>query len=278
MSYLQDVKKNSRFEFGKNWTIFLQSLNENRIMLAEKSLQEKLNIKSLQGKSFLDIGSGSGLFSLAAKRLGAKVYSFDFDPYSVNCTTELKEKYFSNDNDWVISTGSVLDDEFMSSLSKFDIVYSWGVLHHTGDLLKALENAALRVSNDGYLFIAIYNDQGNISKRWLQIKKAYNFLPKGIKWLIWIPMLIRIWWRASLKDLLKGKPFHTWKHYAEFESRGMTPFRDLLDWVGGLPFEVASPEKIFEFYKNRSFKLTKLKTCGGGLGCNEFIFKKNKTD
>ena len=278
MSYLQDVKKNSRFEFGKNWTIFLQSLNENRIVLAEKSLQEKLNIKSLQGKSFLDIGSGSGLFSLAAKRLGAKVYSFDFDPYSVNCTTELKEKYFSNDNDWVINTGSVLDDEFMSSLPKFDIVYSWGVLHHTGNLLKALENAALRVSNNGYLFIAIYNDQGNISKRWLQIKKAYNFLPKGIKWLIWIPMLIRIWWRASLKDLLKGKPFHTWKHYAEFESRGMTPFRDLLDWVGGLPFEVASPEKIFEFYKNRSFKLTKLKTCGGGLGCNEFIFKKNKTD
>ena len=164
MSYLQDVKKNSRFEFGKNWTIFLQSLNENRIMLAEKSLQEKLNIKSLQGKSFLDIGSGSGLFSLAAKRLGAKVYSFDFDPYSVNCTTELKEKYFSNDNDWVISTGSVLDDEFMSSLSKFDIVYSWGVLHHTGDLLKALENAALRVSNNGYLFIAIYNDQGKVMK------------------------------------------------------------------------------------------------------------------
>jgi SAM-dependent methyltransferase len=276
MSYQQDINKKNRFEFGKNWSIFLNSLNDERISLAEQSLLKKLNLRTLEGKTFLDIGSGSGLFSLAAKRLGASVHSFDFDPHSVNCTTELKAKYFPNDENWVIETASVLDNQYMNALPAFDIVYSWGVLHHTGDLDNALHNTVKKVKDQGSLFIAIYNDQGNKSARWLKIKQGYNYMPYGLKWIIWIPMLIRIWWRATLKDFLKGKPFYTWKHYAEFESRGMTPFRDLLDWVGGLPFEVASPEKIFNFYKDKNFQLSMLKTCGGGLGCNEFVFRKNK--
>lgn len=149
MVFEKEVVQGNRFEFGKNWTAFLKVLDEDRILTAEKSLQEMLGIESLNGKSFLDIGSGSGLFSLAARRLGATVYSFDYDPQSMACTQELKRRYFADDIHWIVEKKSVLDRKYLASLSQFDIVYSWGVLHHTGDMWQALENAAIRVKGGG---------------------------------------------------------------------------------------------------------------------------------
>src|SRR5205807_1220787 len=121
-------------------------------------LKEMLECETLAGKTFLDIGSGSGLFSLAARRLGAKVHSFDFDSNSFGCTQELRNRYFAGDPDWRVEQGSALDGDYMASLGLFDIVYSWGVLHHTGKMWRALANAALPVADGGKLFIAIYND------------------------------------------------------------------------------------------------------------------------
>lgn len=129
-----EVAKGERFEFGKNWSRFLELLNEERILKAEQSLREMLEVENLEGKTFLDIGSGSGLFSLAARRLGAKVYSFDFDTNSFECTTELRRRFFENDENWKVEQGSALEREYVESLGKFDIVYSWGVLHHTGSM------------------------------------------------------------------------------------------------------------------------------------------------
>jgi ribosomal protein L11 methylase PrmA len=103
----QEVGAGERFAFGENWAGFLNVLDAQRIQQAVDSLKTNLGVDNLEGKSFLDIGSGSGLFSLAAKRLGAKVLSFDYDPQSVACTKELKKSYFENDNDWDIQTGSV---------------------------------------------------------------------------------------------------------------------------------------------------------------------------
>src|SRR5438270_7636215 len=121
-----------RFQFGKNWSRFLEVLDDERIAEAERSLVEMLEVRDLRGRSFLDVGSGSGLFSLAAKRLGAtRVHSFDFDPNSVACTSELKRRFFAKDPNWTIEQGSVLDKPYLTSLGTFDIVYSWGVLHHT---------------------------------------------------------------------------------------------------------------------------------------------------
>lgn len=268
-----EVEQGQRFQFGDNWMRFLEVLDEDRIATAEKSLQQMLGVESLQGKTFLDAGSGSGLFSLAARKLGAKVHSFDYDPQSVACTAELKRRYFADDAQWLVEEGSVLDQDYLARLGQFDVVYSWGVLHHTGDMWQALEDVTQMVSDGGQIFIAIYNDQGGSSKRWRMIKKSYNQLPTGLHWVVLWPALLRLWGPTMLRDLLIGKPFSTWNNY-KANGRGMSPWRDVIDWVGGYPFEVAKPEEIFEFYQKRGFLLKKLKTCAGGLGCNEFVLIK----
>jgi 2-polyprenyl-6-hydroxyphenyl methylase/3-demethylubiquinone-9 3-methyltransferase len=265
-----------RFQFGENWMKFLSELNDTRINLAEESLKTMLDVDTLEGKTFLDVGSGSGLFSLAARRLGARVHSFDYDRNSVRCTVELKRRYFDNDSKWVIEKGSVLDQDYLRELGKFDVVYSWGVLHHTGSMWQALENITPLASSR--LFIAIYNDQGRSSNIWLAIKKLYNWLPNVLRWLVLTPVTLRLWGPTMIRDMCLGRPFHTWRHYSELSMRGMSPWRDVVDWVGGLPFEVAKPDEIFYYYEKRGFLLKQLKTSTGGLGCNEFVFYRKSSE
>ncbi len=269
-----EVEVGERFEFGANWAMFLRKLDDARITEAVRSLSQMLGVDSLEGKRFLDIGSGSGLFSLAARRLGAEVTSFDFDPKSVACAKHLRQQYFPDDRQWQISEGSVLDSDFLERLGNFDVVYSWGVLHHTGRMWEAVDNAARRVAPDGTLFIAIYNDQGRASRMWLRVKKAYNTMPRGFKWIVLWPAFLRLWGPTIIRDLLRGRPGATWREVKA--TRGMDPWRDVVDWVGGLPFEVATPDAIFDFHRSRGFILDRLKTCAGGLGCNEFVFHRGR--
>jgi 2-polyprenyl-6-hydroxyphenyl methylase/3-demethylubiquinone-9 3-methyltransferase len=165
-SHAAEIAQGGRFEFGRNWARFLAVLDDERIARAEESLKQMLEVENLEGKSFLDIGCGSGLFSLAARRLGARVHSFDYDPQSVACATELRRRYFPDDERWTIEEGSALDSDYLRRLGAFDVVYSWGVLHHTGQMWQALDNAQLPVAAGGKLFIAIYNDTGTQSTRW----------------------------------------------------------------------------------------------------------------
>ncbi len=169
------VQAGERFEFGANWARFLAHLDEDRIGTAMQSLRSALGVLDLSGRRFLDAGSGSGLFSLAARRLGAAVVSFDYDPQSVACTRKLRQLYSPEDALWCVEQGSVLDSEYLESLGKFDVVYSWGVLHHTGDMWRALENVLIPLSEAGTLFISIYNDQGSWSRRWLKLKVLPGF-------------------------------------------------------------------------------------------------------
>ncbi len=275
LQHAHEVDSGERFEFGKNWSNFLEVLDDERILKAERSLCEMLEVESLDGKTLIDIGSGSGLFSLAARRLGAKVHSFDYDSDSVACTTELRRRYFENDPDWCVEQGSALDLEYVRSLGKFDIVYSWGVLHHTGLMWEALANAETAVADGGKLFVAIYNDTGTQAARWLAIKKFYNRTPKYLR----TPLTVLVYLPDEIKQfarsLLTFRPMEyvrTWTQYKN--GRGMNKWYDLVDWIGGYPYEVATADEIFEFYKAKGYTLTKLKTGGVGLGCNEFVFLK----
>ncbi|MBI4843144.1 MAG: class I SAM-dependent methyltransferase [Nitrospirae bacterium] len=270
-SHSGEVKAGERFEFGKNWNRFLSVLDEARIKEAEDSLKNMLNAERLEGRSFLDIGSGSGLFSLAARRLGAKVHSVDYDPHSVACAVELRKRYFNGGGDWVIEEGSVLDRDYISSLGKFDIVYSWGVLHHTGDMWMALDNASIPVKDGGTLFVAIYNDEGAKSDMWVRIKKLYcsGMLGRTAVVGAFFPVFALY---GLIKDVITLK--NPLSRYTEYKKkRGMSVFHDWLDWLGGYPFEVASPAAIFDFYFKRGFTLVKMATTNG-LGNNEFVFRK----
>jgi|TARA_B110000967_G_scaffold118945_1_gene121676 2-polyprenyl-6-hydroxyphenyl methylase/3-demethylubiquinone-9 3-methyltransferase len=269
----KEVKIGERFEFGKNWKSFLNSLTDEQIEVAKESLTDMMSIDDLTGKSFLDIGCGSGLFSLSAKMLNAKVHSFDFDPMSVKCARFLNEKFTDNDNNWKIEQGSVLNTEYVKSLSKFDIVYSWGVLHHTGNMELALDNAGIPVKDNGLLFIAIYNDQGEKSRFWLKIKKIYNssFIGKLAVKTFYYPYYTIL---GLMIDLFRRKnPFKRYREYRKL--RGMSITHDWKDWLGGLPFEVATPDYIIDFYLNRGFYLMKIKSTNR-LGCNQFVFKKTE--
>jgi SAM-dependent methyltransferase len=271
--HASEVAAGKRFEFGRNWSKFLEILDEERIAEAERSLRSMLGVERLDGKSFLDIGSGSGLFSLAARRLGGSVHSFDFDPQSVACTRELRRRYFPDDPAWVAGEGSVLDREFLRGLGTFDIVYSWGVLHHTGHMWDALANASQAVSPGGLLFIAIYNKQDYLSPVYTAIKRGYVRAPLPGKWLIAGSYVGFEIVKGFLKDVLFLRDPR--RRYRQKKlSRGMSTWTDWIDWIGGYPFETARPEEIFDFLRQRGFSLERLVTCGSGHGCNEFVFRR----
>jgi 2-polyprenyl-3-methyl-5-hydroxy-6-metoxy-1,4-benzoquinol methylase len=263
-----------RFGFGANWTRFLAHLDEDRIREAERSLNTMLGDAGIRGRSFLDVGSGSGLFSLAAKRLGgARIHSMDFDRSSVACTAELRRRYFPDDDSWRVEQASALDSDYMGALGQFDVVYSWGVLHHTGDMWRGLELTCDRVAPGGLLLIAIYNDQGGASRRWASVKRIYNRLPAILQpafaALVGLGLELR---SAAIRAvrLQNPLPFSDWR--ARKSDRGMSMWHDLVDWVGGYPFEVAKPEQLFNFCKARGFRLEGMTTCGGGMGCNQLLF------
>jgi 2-polyprenyl-3-methyl-5-hydroxy-6-metoxy-1,4-benzoquinol methylase len=266
------VASGDRFGFGDNWASFLDTVDERRIGAAVDSVSRLLGRRTLEGASFLDLGSGSGLFSLAAHRLGAaRVHSLDYDPASVATTRAMRERFAPDaGTTWTVEQGDVLDVDAMTALGTWDVVYSWGVLHHTGAMWSALDNAAARVGDGGELAIAIYNDQGGASRRWAGVKRTYHRVPARLRPAYVAAIMAPHEARAAVATTLHGGNYlRTW---TADRSRGMSRWHDLVDWVGGYPFEVARPEEVFAFLRERGFRLEALKTCRGGLGCNEFRF------
>lgn len=269
-----EVVSGARFAFGANWSRFLDVLDEERILEAEGSLRDMLEMDTLADCSFVDVGCGSGLFSLAARRLGARVVSFDFDPDSVACTSELRRRYFPDDPDWTVQEGSVLDVDFLHTLGQFDVVYSWGVLHHTGAMQLAMAHVADMVAEGGQLFVALYNDQGPASRGWTVIKRTYCQSPRPVQSALVAGVGAYFWSRKVVRRLLhRQNPFSSVGE--PNRGRGMSTGHDLRDWVGGYPFEVARPDFVFDFYRARGFLLRRLITTAGGHGCNQFVLQRS---
>lgn len=257
-----------RFQFGANWARYVQtSLSEERIAQSVKRLKDFLRIENLRGKSFLDIGSGSGLHSLAAFRLGAeRIFSFDYDEDSVATTAKLRELAGSPPN-WIVKQGSVLDETYMNELDKFDIVYSWGVLHHTGDMWTAIRNASIPLKPDGVFYIALYSPEIYVSPPshyWLGIKRAYNAASNVKK----RKMELDYVWRTVVRPALRAgqNPLTIMRTYGE---RGMTFWTDVRDWLGGYPMDFAGFKDTVSFCKRMGLDLV---NCQAGEGNTEYLF------
>lgn len=218
------------------------------------------------------MGCGSGLFSLAAHRLGARVRAFDFDADSVMAVGELRRRT-APDGDWSVECASILDEDFVATLGRYDVVYCWGVLHHTGDMWRAMGLLSGLVAPGGRVFISIYNDQGFESRMWRAVKRRYNRSGPVARRALVFGSTLYLHRRRPLRRLLSlaGHPVSV--PTPAPRERGMSHRHDLVDWVGGYPFEVAKPEEVFAFLQDRGFALCHLKTCGGGIGCNEYVFE-----
>ena len=220
-----------RFRFGDNWLDFARDLSANQIAEADRSVRTLLQRDRLAGLRLVDIGCGSGLFSLAARRLGARVHSFDFDADSVLCTTRLRDVHCPGDPDWTIEQGSILHRDYVRKLGTFDVVYSWGVLHHTGAMHDALQAAAAMVAPGGLFAFALYH-RTLMCGLWRWEKRWYtgaSLEAQRRARAIYVALL-----RAAF--FLTGRDFRA--YVANYHSmRGMNFVHNVHDWMGGYPYE-----------------------------------------
>jgi SAM-dependent methyltransferase len=258
-----------RYGFGKNWSEFIKErLSEEIIESSRAHMADLLRTDSLAGKVFLDIGCGSGIHSLAAHRMGAeRIISFDYDPDSVETTKRVRQWAGAPAN-WSVFQGSVLDKALMQGLDKADIVYSWGVLHHTGSMWEAVENAGIPLKPGGVYYIALYSSDIYLDpppEYWLDLKRRYNRAGPLRKKL----MELQYAWRFHIGPALRSgqHPLHVMRNYGD---RGMTYWTDVKDWLGGYPMEFASLVETQAFVAQKhGLRLVNLKT---GEGCTEYVF------
>jgi 2-polyprenyl-6-hydroxyphenyl methylase/3-demethylubiquinone-9 3-methyltransferase len=263
--------KNIRFGFGKNWEKYLKEhFSEERVEISQNHILEFLGVPNLKGKSFLDIGCGSGLHSLAALKSGAeKIVSFDYDQNSVNATLRLK-KYAGDPSSWEVFQGSILDRDFIKTLEPANIVYSWGVLHHTGSMWEAIENTKQLMLKDSLLYLSIYCPAPYFGKSmafWVDVKKRYNesswLKKKQIEW--WY------FWEFYLKRKWGNLPMVIQQAREYKKNRGMDMYRDAVDWLGGYPFEYASEDEVVYFAQSK-MNLETVKIISG-QACIEYLFQ-----
>lgn len=261
--------ENMRFEFGKNWRGFVKrNFNEERCQIAKARILQFIGRDSFEGLDFLDIGCGSGLHSLAALQAKAgRIHSLDYDPNSVSATNMLRE-YAGNPPNWRVERGDALDQDYMAKLGKWNFVYSWGVLHHTGNMWQAIRNAQNTVADNGWFYLALYSADAQPEQQfWLDVKQRYNRSSEiGKRKMVWWYI-----WNYMMNKDIKKMP-EVVKRAAEYRlNRGMNLFADIRDWLGGWPMEFAGDQETVDLLEELGFTLRNVST---GQACSEFLFER----
>lgn len=253
------------FSFGKNWTDFNTHVTDEEIGKAQEDLVLWIGKDNISGKRILDLGCGSGIHSLCLFNLGAaELISFDYDPYSVSATRQYWEKKGKPSN-WKILQGSVLDQNFIGQFGNFDLVYSWGVLHHTGSMWQAINNALSMVKDNGLFYLTIYKDDNY--EHSIKVKEHFNASTAlGKKWVI-SKEIMKLMARRALGF---RNPF-AWNTKLE---RGMNIYHDLVDWLGGLPYEAASEDEMLQWGIANKLQLKRIWCKNGKGSCNYYLFQR----
>jgi 2-polyprenyl-6-hydroxyphenyl methylase/3-demethylubiquinone-9 3-methyltransferase len=253
-----------QFDFGKNWQAFSeQRVDTDRLVLACQSLHSLLQKDSLAGLSFLDVGCGSGLFSIAAYRLGAsRVVGIDVNPRCIEISQHNRDRLIPR-SPIEFHIASALQPNQLERFGKFNIVYAWGSLHHSGSMWEAIRNVGDCVADEGSLIIAVYNKHIT-APLWKAVKWFYNQAPRIVQ-RVMIFLFAGVIYVA--KFLVTGSnPLH--------KERGMDFWFDVIDWVGGYPYEYAAPAEVEQFLCAQRFSLRRYVAAQVPTGCNEFVFSK----
>jgi len=256
------------FSFGRNWQKFLQGISSSQVASSRAALACSFNRERFDG-TFLDIGSGSGLFSLAARKLGAtRVVSVDIDPNSIACARALGAVEDDN-GDWVVRQGSILDPGFVRALPESDYVYSWGVLHHTGAMWEAIENTISRIAPGGLCCLALYRAPRRVAAH-MALKRVYNVAPRAAKTALVAAYVGALTLRLAVAQ--RKTPRAVVRGYAA-NSRGMSLWRDAEDWLGGLPCEFVSGDAVQHLVESRGLDMLRVLEAPPG-GNYEFLIRR----
>lgn len=254
------------FDFGANWSDYSRDvLDAGRLDAAAASMAELIGADAILGKRLCDVGSGSGLFSLAAARLGAaSVVGFDINARAVEVARANLQRLIPEAAGTVsFVQGSALDAGFIDGLGRFDTVYAWGSLHHTGQMWPAITNASRLVGPDGTFVLAIYNRHWT-SPIWTPIKILHNVAPRFLKSLANVLFGGLIYLAVLLKT--RSSPLR--------KERGMDFWYDVIDWLGGYPYEYAGIAEVRGRVEAMGFRLEKVVPPRVPTGCNEFVFRR----
>ena len=267
--------KSLRFKFGQNWREYNSSIGADRIEAAQIGILKLLNPIEISDKKIVDIGSGSGLHALSFLKLGAKeVTCIDIDTDSIAATKETLNKFANKFENWTAFEADILNPDALNPKS-FEIVYSWGVLHHTGNMKLAVKNASQLCKVDGLFVFALYR-KTFLCNFWKIEKWFYIRSPLVVKKLLeYVYIFLFLFGKILKRDDVV-------RFIRSYETqRGMKFNTDVKDWLGGYPYESILPinveellielgfEKVRDFVQPKSIGLF-------GSGCDEYVFRRIK--